>query len=130
MWLCMNPSSATNDRDDATLRKLTRHSQRLGFSGLFLLNIMDYRATDPQHLALDAERSNRNLRYISRCAARSEQIVLAFGGLRARGIWRIFAAEAVEACGDNHLRCVVCNADGSPRHPRMFPAKFALQEFR
>ncbi len=40
-WLCMNPSSATNLVDDATSRKLTRHSQRLGYSGLFLLNVMD-----------------------------------------------------------------------------------------
>lgn len=129
MWLCMNPSSATNDRDDATSKKLTRHSQRLGYGGLFLLNVMDYRATDPQHLPLDAERSNRNLRYISKYAALSAQIVLAFGGLRARGNWQNFAAEAVAACGDIQPQCVLRNADGSPRHPRGFPAEFALQEF-
>ena len=31
MWLCMNPSSATDIVDDDTSRKLTRHFRRLGF---------------------------------------------------------------------------------------------------
>ena len=68
-WVCMNPSSATNIVDDATSRKLTRHSCRLGYGGLFLLNVMDYRATNPAHLPAGLERSDRNLHYIRKCAA-------------------------------------------------------------
>ncbi len=128
-WLCMNPSSATNLVDDATSRKLTRHSQRLGYSGLFLLNVMDYRATDPQQIPLDVERSNRNLHYIGKCAALSATVVLAYGGLHGRVRWQNFAAAAVEACGNAQLHVVLRNANGSPRHPRRFPAHFQLQGF-
>ena len=129
MWLCMNPSSATNLVDDATSRKLTRHSQRLGYGGLFLLNVMDYRATDPQQIPLGVERSNRNLCYIGKCAALSATVVLAYGGLQRRVRWQDYAAAALEACGDAQLQCVLRNADGSPRHPRKFPAHFQLQVF-
>ena len=129
MWLCMNPSSATNFVDDATSRKLTLHSQRLEYGGLFLLNVMDYRATDPHHIPLDIERSNRNLHHIAKCAALSATVVLAYGGLKRRVRWRGYAAAAVEACGDAQLQCVLRNANGSPRHPRRFPADFQLQAF-
>ena len=128
-WLCMNPSSATNLLDDATSRKLTRHSQRLGYGGLFLVNVMDFRATDPQQIPVDFERSDRNLHYISKCAALSAMVVLAYGGLRGRVRWQNFAAAAVEACGNAQLGVVLRNANDSPRHPRRFPAHFQLQGF-
>ncbi|WP_369038149.1 DUF1643 domain-containing protein [Roseovarius tolerans] len=129
MWLCMNPSSATNLVDDATSKKLTRHSRRLGYGGMFLLNVMDYRETDPLQIPADAECSDRNLGYIIRCAALSHTVVLAYGGLMGRRRWRNIAAAAVEACGDIQLRCVLRNANGSPRHPRGFPSQFQLQDF-
>lgn len=129
MWLCMNPSSATDVLDDATSRKLTRHSRRLGYAGLFLLNVMDYRATDPDQLPVGGERSQMNDCYIGWCAQRSADIVLAYGGLRGRAEWLAFAADAIQVCGNHAFRCVDRNLDETPRHPRRFPAQFALMDW-
>lgn len=129
MWLCMNPSSATDQLDDATSKKLTRHSRRLGYSKMFLLNVMDYRATDPRQIHLDAERSNRNIHYITKCAALTETVVFAYGRLKDRRGWKDYAAEAVQACRGIQPQCVLINRNGSPRHPRNFPARFALRDF-
>ena len=126
MWLCMNPSSATNTRDDATSRKLTRHSRRLGLGKLLLLNVMDYRATDPAELPPGEERSPQNLNHISRCARHADRIVLAYGGLRNRPAWIIYATEAVAACQPAPTFHAGINLDGSPRHPRRFSAEFGL----
>lgn len=129
MWLCMNPSSATDTVDDATSRKLTQHSRRLGFGRLFLLNVMDYRATDPNALPFGQEVSERNLEYIARCARRSDIIVAAYGGLKSRAGWKEYANRAVNACGDVVFSCAATNGDGSPRHPRMFPATVYLEGY-
>jgi len=126
MWLCMNPSSATNILDDATSRKLTRHSRRLGFGKLFLLNVMDYRATDPADLPQGEERSPQNLNHIERCARHADRVVLAYGGLRKKPVWTQYADEAVEACQPAIMFHAADNEDGSPRHPRRFPANFEL----
>lgn len=126
LWLCMNPSSATHLVDDATSRKLTRHARRLGFGKLFLLNIMDYRATDPAHLPEGEERSAQNLNEIRRCALNACCVVLAYGGLRQNPRWIEFANDAVEACQGADMYRVATNLDGSPRHPRCFPANFVL----
>lgn len=128
MWLCMNPSSATNTRDDAASRKLTRHSQRLGFGKLMLLNVMDYRATDPAELPEGEERSPHNISHIARCARHADRIVLAYGGLRDRPAWKNYANEAVAACQPAATFHVEINRDGSPRHPRRFPADFGLAQ--
>ena len=84
MWLCMNPSSATDVVDDSTSRKLTRHSRRFGFGGLFLLNIMDYRETDPDRLPEGIEQSRINQRFIMKCARLSAAHILAYGGLQKK----------------------------------------------
>lgn len=130
MWLCMNPSSATDTCDDATSRKLTRKSRELGFGRLFLLNVMDYRATDPNALPGGQEVSERNLEFIWRCARKADTIVLAYGGLRKKGAWREYANNAVDACNDAAFRCVAINGDGSPRHPRRFPAEIQLKGYQ
>ncbi len=130
MWLCMNPSAASDRRDDATSRKLTRHSRRLGFGGLFLLNVMDFRATDPARLPAGRERSAGNLRHIARCARLCDRLVIACGGLRGKARWLSCAMEALDACGDVPMLCVAVNGDGAPRHPRVFRGDFVLRPFR
>jgi len=131
MWLCMNPSSATDEVDDATSRKLTRHSRQLpfAFGGLFLLNVMDFRTTDPRHLPEGNETSPRNQRYIRKFASLSNTIVLAYGRLQNNPVWLAHAGNAVEACGDRAFQCVARNVDRSPRHPRRFPQHVGLLEF-
>ncbi|WP_350339895.1 DUF1643 domain-containing protein [Gemmobacter denitrificans] len=128
MWLCMNPSSATNTSDDATSRKLTAHSRRLGFGKLMLLNVMDYRATDPGQLPNGEERSPHNICHIARCARHANRVVFAYGGLRNNPAWRNYANEAVAACQPAAVFRVQINKDGSPRHPRRFPANFELEQ--
>jgi hypothetical protein len=129
MWLCMNPSSATDIVDDDTSKKLTRHSRQFGYGGLFLLNVMDYRATKPADLPPGIERSGRNLHYIKRCANLSAQLIVAYGGLQHKAAWLEYANQALRECPDIEKRCVRHNKDGSPRHPRGFAAALERQPF-
>lgn len=49
----VNPSTATPDKLDATLRRVRKFSERLGFDGWLMLNLYPQRAKDPD--ALHAE---------------------------------------------------------------------------
>jgi len=46
-FIGMNPSSATADADDTTVRQCGKYARRWGYSGLLMLNIWAIRGTDP-----------------------------------------------------------------------------------
>ena len=50
MFLMLNPSTATEDTDDPTVRKCRQYAMRWDFNHLIIGNIMGYRATDPMLL--------------------------------------------------------------------------------
>jgi hypothetical protein len=46
----LNPSTADGKEDDATIRKVVGFANRWGYSGLVVVNVFAYRATDPDEL--------------------------------------------------------------------------------
>ena len=50
-WIMLNPSTATDEFDDQTIRKCVGFSKRWGFSGLVVTNLFTFRATNPRDLA-------------------------------------------------------------------------------
>jgi hypothetical protein len=49
-YIMLNPSTADESVDDATIRVCMGRAKRLGFGGILVLNLFAYRATDPQEL--------------------------------------------------------------------------------
>lgn len=50
MFIGLNPSTADETKDDATIRRLIRFAYDWKFGGMFMLNIFAYRATDPKEM--------------------------------------------------------------------------------
>jgi len=46
-FICLNPSSADSDHDDATVKKCGSYARRWGYSGVLVLNALPFRGTDP-----------------------------------------------------------------------------------
>src|SRR4051794_1194892 len=48
LWIAMNPTVADGNVDDPTLNRVIDFSMEWGFDGLAVMNVCDYRATNPK----------------------------------------------------------------------------------
>lgn len=52
LWIMLNPSTADDERDDATIRRCTGYAQAWNYGTLSVVNLFPFRSTDPKALAL------------------------------------------------------------------------------
>lgn len=121
-FIMLNPSTADHEQDDPTIRKCIKFAKQWGFSGLVVVNLFAYRATDPKDLwkAEDPIGPLNDL-YIESHA---------FCGVTVAG-WGAkpkVKARADEVCGRlKNLRTIRLTKDGYPEHPLFLPSD--LQPF-
>ncbi len=129
VWIMLNPSVADDRHDDPTIRKCVGFTHRLGHSGLVVLNLYAYRATNPVELWKAGDPigtdNDRKIAYQLQIAAASRWPVICAWGTRARPdrvttICQIIAGLTVQP------QCLGLTKDGSPRHPLYAPYTAAL----
>jgi len=80
MFIGLNPSTADAEMDDNTIRRCIRYAQAWGYSGMFMVNLFAYRATDPADMmAAEDPVGPENDYHIKRMAAKSKEIIAAWG---------------------------------------------------
>ena len=127
----LNPSTATAEKNDPTIRRCIGYAQAWGYGGLLMLNLYAYRATLPADLwqrwqgGYDIVGGERNsfaamLEYI---AAHNCALTLAGWG-RDRKTRGRNAMQAIPG-----LHYLTLNSDGSPGHPLYLRADLKPQPF-
>lgn len=133
-FIGVNPSTATDDAEDATTRKWNGFVSRWGGSTYEVVNLFAFRATDVrllQHAEDPVGPDNDD--WILRTIRKADVVVPCWGAAaklpwRLRG--RIKEVEAMLALGhSNPTRCLGRTADGQPRHPLMLSYETQLEEF-
>jgi hypothetical protein len=119
--IMVNPSTADNQNNDATIRKCLGFAERHGFGRIIVGNLFAYRSTDIKALriALDpiGPENDDHLMQILRDA----QIhIVAWGAMgklpeTLRKRWQ-FVVRAADRLGVQ-LHCIGLNDDGHPKHP-------------
>ena len=130
-WVMLNPSSASHDVNDATIRKVTSFSKREGYGGLIVVNLFAYRSTDPDKLIHAEDPIGASNEAMVLDAMRgSAKIVVAWGamskGLRAKS-WMM--RRKIQTAGWR-LWALGTTKDGSPRHPLYIPGNQPLVEWK
>jgi hypothetical protein len=130
-FIGLNPSTATEEADDPTVRRCKDFARRWGFSGMVMTNAFAFRSTDPKGLLKVAEpaciRNDEYLRYWAR-NSRVERVVCCWGNPGAyQG-----RAEAIVGMMERFgvgLHCLGLTLTGQPKHPLYLSKTTKLEKF-
>ncbi len=111
MFIGLNPSTANENIDDPTIKRVTKLANRWGYGGIYMLNLFPFITPDPEKLNVYNNPFAKNDQWISTIHAKCEKIIFAWGSFkeakaRERAIKSKFKGLALKI-----------NIDGSPRHP-------------
>lgn len=118
-FIGLNPSTATHELDDPTIRRCIRFCRDWGFDGYVMLNLFAFRATDPQVMKAAKDPIGQiNLVTISRWIDRCKLTVCAWG---THGAFRGQGEMVRQNIRDNlpgiTLHHLGLSKDGHPKHP-------------
>lgn len=129
-WVMLNPSTADALQDDMTLRRVQSFSRAAGAGGVWVVNLLGLRASDPSELrrALDPNGPANDEVLDIALGSRHRIVVAAWGAHGAE--WRD-RVEFVEFLARHHerplLRLGAPLAGGHPRHPCRAPDVLRLE---
>lgn len=121
----LNPSTADETKDDATLRRVQGFARDMGRGGVLMLNAFAWRDTDPKGLLpisdpVGPENTIDNLAEWTNEASPDRRCVAAWGGnIQAHKELRFRAAQLAALRWD----CFRKTKDGHPEHPLYLPAE-------
>lgn len=127
MFIGLNPSTANETEDDATIRRVMRFARDWGYGGCVMVNLFPYVSTDPAKLIeCGKEELYRNRWCLFFVAQQCEEIIFAWGNFNA----------AIEGGNEvakmfPHGKCLKKNKNGSPIHPlyvaaNTVPVKYSM----
>ena len=126
VWMMLNPSTATAEIEDPTIRRCIGFSKLWGYGRLIVLNLFGLRSTDPRGLTQFADPVGLdNDFHIGRSLGQAGEIVCAWGcrqHLKASPVLSGRPAAVVKMIPSGiPVMCLGYRSDGAPRHPLMVP---------
>jgi len=125
-FIMLNPSTADDKVDDPTIRRCMSFARREGYSGIHVVNLYAFRATDPKNITKikDPERIGpANNFFIKQVVAECPEVVVAWG---SHAFAQRRAKEVVKILSGVSIKCLGVNKDGSPKHPLFVPGNTQL----
>ncbi len=133
-FIMLNPSTATHEVDDPTIRRTMGFARRENFQWLIIRNLFAWRSTDPKGLlAIDdpVGRPRNDLEMMASMTA--DKVVVAWGGKvpfnRDGEVLAMLKAYGPGSEG-TPLYCLGRTKSGAPRHPLYVKADQPLELFR
>jgi len=124
LFIGLNPSTATEEVDDPTIRRCIGFALKWGHRRLEMANAFALRSTDPKLLYRHSDPVGpENDRYILEAAKKANIIVLAWGhhaGLNSRD------NEVLTLLKNFKVYCLGTTKDGYPKHPLYLAAMTQL----
>lgn len=136
----VNPSTATDQVFDNTIRRIEGYSRVHGFDGWLMLNLYPQRSTDPRglHTEIDLALHAENMMHIAEVLALAQNFTLcaAWGQVIRERNYLKNCLECINASIDGHEWHSIGQAtkEGHPRHPLYVKTtapleKFSIQEY-
>ena len=133
LWIMLNPSTATAEHDDATIRRCIDFAKRWGRAWLYVGNLSPLRATDAQVLKQAGpepqEIWDANIQHILEMAKQSDRVVVAWG---TQGVWENRDRRMMEVLDKEGIsvECLGRSKGGQPLHPCRLAKSRGREPFR
>jgi hypothetical protein len=137
VFIGLNPSTADEMTDDATIRREIGFAKRIGHTCMHKLNIFGRRSTDPMGLMEPGDPIGPdNDRHLFDLASDVRATVIACWGSHRKGaLGDVVRGRADFVAGELTRRgigmlCFGTNADGAPKHPLYLPGDTPLRVYQ
>lgn len=126
MFIGLNPSTANETTDDATIRRVKSIAKNLGYGGVYMTNCFAYISTDPKLLKTNPMSKEWNDNVLTITASRCADVIFAWGNF-----------DIVKATGRDleliemfpRAKALHINKNGSPKHPLYVRSDITLIAF-
>jgi hypothetical protein len=121
-WVMLNPSTADEENDDPTIRRVKAFTAREGYGRLVVVNLFAKRCTDPKLLFADGDPTGPlNGETLVRVLGKADAVVAAWGSFWSslpahRRVPRPNVELMAQHTGKQML-CLGTTASGDPKHP-------------
>ena len=128
-WLMLNPSTADEEHDDQTIRRVMSFSAAWGYHDCLVVNLSPLRSPHPSELVpVEAGIHGRNLHEVLQAARWARTMIVAYGAHVGKVDRAAETLEALRATGVP-LYCLGRTKEGHPRHPLMVRGDTKLERF-
>jgi hypothetical protein len=111
MFIGLNPSTANEDSNDPTIRRVISFAKSWGYGGVYMLNLFTYVSAYPEQLKTDNNPLYMADEYLTRYAESVHMIIFAWGN------FPIAESRGRYISGMLNGYCLGKNKNGSPKHP-------------
>jgi len=114
-WVMLNPSTADADSDDPTIRRCMDFSKAWGYSGMAVVNLFAWRATDPAEMKRAVKPVGpRNDEVLLYYAQNSHEVIVAWG---AHGAYQGRGKRVLSMLRGLPVSDLGWTGSGQPKHP-------------
>lgn len=113
MFVCLNPSTADETKNDPTVSRCIKYAKKWGYGGMIMSNIFAFRATDPDNMKAAADPVGpENDEWLIKLSKESNILIAAWGNHgefmeRGKQVLKMF----------DSLHSLAINGTGHPKHP-------------
>lgn len=126
-FLMLNPSTADEMVNDATVERCQRRAEAMGFAGLVVTNLFAFRTTFPSEMEAAADPVGPDNDAAILAAAREARMVICAWG--EHGSHRGRAGHVRQLLAGIKLHALRLNAGGQPAHPLYLPSSLEPAPF-
>jgi hypothetical protein len=122
LFIGLNPSTANELQDDATITRLMKRADRAGFGGLLAANLYAYVSSDPEVLLQAGDHIGpENDSFLRHLVKLSGRVLCGWGSFAPA---KNRAGEVIGMIPEPY--CLGINADGQPKHPLYVGYQFPM----
>ena len=130
IFIMLNPSTATEMKNDPTVERCEQRARRMGFGGVTILNLFALRSTDPRQLYLQPDPIGRAFNDALILENTQEGTIICGWGTHGNHLGRGETVRWMLFDRGRTLHHLGLNRDGTPKHPLYRGYDINPQEWR